>query len=186
MKMAHGIPLEDEQEILDSLRQLNAQTISIVFDTYFPEVYRYVRFRLGDEALAEDIASDVFVRLLEAVHKRHGPTKNIRGWLFGTASHMVADQLRVHYRKPIESLSVYQVSPDTAPLDVVEKRENAIRLRKALASLSKDQQLVLALRFGEGCSLEQTASILNRNINTIKTLQFRALTALNRKIEEAA
>ena len=63
----------DEQGALNGLRKLDPQSIGAIYDQYFPEVHRFVRYRINDNAVAEDIASDVFVRLLEASQKRQGP-----------------------------------------------------------------------------------------------------------------
>jgi RNA polymerase sigma-70 factor (ECF subfamily) len=52
--------------------------------------------------------------------------------------------------------------------------------------LTADQQNVLALRFSQGYSLEETASLMKKNVNAIKALQFRALAALQRKLREVA
>ncbi len=60
----------DEGRALDGLQSLDSQAVGAVYDQYFSEVYRYVRYRINDDAAAEDIASDVFMRLLEAVQKR--------------------------------------------------------------------------------------------------------------------
>ena len=70
--------LPDTQRELDGLQKLDSQVIAAVYDRYFPEIYRYVLYRLGNESQAEDIASDVFVRLLEAVKKKQGPRTNIK------------------------------------------------------------------------------------------------------------
>ena len=85
------MPESLDQGELDGLRELNSQVIGAVYDKYFPEVFRYVRYRLGDEQAAEDIASDVFIRLLEASQKGRGPETNLRSWLLGTASHIITD-----------------------------------------------------------------------------------------------
>jgi len=47
---------------LDGLQKLDSQVIGAVYDRYFPDVYRFVCYRLNDEQVAEDISSDVFVR----------------------------------------------------------------------------------------------------------------------------
>ena len=47
-----------ETRFLDGLRKLDPQSVGAIYDQYFPEVYRYARYRVNDEALAEDIASD--------------------------------------------------------------------------------------------------------------------------------
>jgi RNA polymerase sigma-70 factor (ECF subfamily) len=175
----------DEQAALEGLHRLDSQSIGAVYDRYFPEVYRYVRYRIGDETIAEDIASDVFVRLLEASRKKQGPQSNLRGWLIATASNVVNDHYRRNYRRPVEALS--ETTPDGAPgiLSEVDLREQQRLVQGALAQLTPEQQHVLGLRFGQGYSLEETAEILNKNINAVKALQFRALASLQRQIGEA-
>ena len=174
----------DEQAALEGLRRLDSQSIGAVYDRYFPEVYRYVRYRIGDETIAEDIASDVFVRLLEASRKKQGPQSNLRGWLIATASNAVNDHHRRNYRRPVEALS--ETMSDGSPgIHVeVDLRERQHAVQGALAQLTPEQQHVLALRFGQGYSLEETAAILKKNINAVKALQFRALSSLQRQIGE--
>jgi RNA polymerase sigma-70 factor (ECF subfamily) len=58
-------------------------------------------------------------------------------------------------------------------------------VQSAYAQLTSEQQHVLALRFGMGYSLEQTATVMKKNVNAVKALQFRALSALQRQIGEA-
>ena len=174
----------NEQRALEGLRKLDSQSIGAIYDRYFPEVYRYVRYRVGDETLAEDIASDVFMRLLESTQKKQGPQTNLRGWLIATASNAVNDHHRRHYRRPVEALS--EALPDGGPAVHAEvtAREQQRQVQGALAQLTTEQQHVLALRFGQGYSIEETAALLNKNINAVKALQFRALASLQRQIGE--
>ena len=176
----------EEQRELNGLQELDSQVISAVFDRYFSDVYRFVFYRISNEQVAEDIASDVFVRLLEAVKKRRGPQSNIKGWLLATASHAVADHLRNAYRRPIEVLSDSMPDHASSLTDEIDYRQQTDSVREAYAQLTPDQQNVLALRFGSGYSLEETATVMQKNINAIKALQFRALQALHRNIGEVA
>jgi RNA polymerase sigma-70 factor (ECF subfamily) len=167
---------------LNSLRSLDSQVVSAIYDRYFPDIFRYIRYRLGDETLAEDLASDVFVHLLEAVHAGRGPRENLNGWLIGTASHLATDHLRRRYRRHQNPLEDDHPSGVPAPAEEVESRENNNLVRSAISRLTVEQQHVITLRFGQGFSLEETASIMNKKVNTVKALQFRALAALQRKI----
>jgi RNA polymerase sigma-70 factor (ECF subfamily) len=176
----------NEQRALVGLQKLDSQSISAIYDRYFPEIYRYVRYRISDDTLAEDIASDVFVRLMEASQKKKGPQTNLRGWLIATASNAVNDHHRRHYRRPTEALS--DSTPDGAASvhSQVDVREQNRLVQNALAQLTDEQQHVLALRFGQGYSLEETAAILKKNANAVKALQFRALASLQRQIGEVS
>ena len=179
-------PTKKDNHLMDGLFDLDPQAIGAVYDRFFPEVYRYVRYRINDGVVAEDIASDVFVRLLEASQKNKGPQTNLKGWLISTASNVVNDHLRRQYRRPLEALS------DTLPDETsnvrteIDLREQNRAVKKAYAKLTNDQQNVLALRFGQGYSLEETAFHLKKKVNAVKALQFRALASLQRLIEEVS
>ena len=176
----------DEPAALGEIRALNSQSIGAVYDRFYPDVYRYVRYRLSDEATAEDIASEAFVRLLEAGQKGRGPQTNLKAWLLGTASHIVTDHLRRHYRRPTESLTEEIPDGQALPVEQVDHRERDHAVRRALTRLTSEQQDVLALRFAEGYSLEETAVLMKKNVNAVKALQFRALASLQRGIGEAS
>ncbi|HNH05723.1 MAG TPA: sigma-70 family RNA polymerase sigma factor [Anaerolineales bacterium] len=178
------MPPNDLQKELDGLQKLDAQTIGAVYDQYFSEVYRYVRYRIGDSNAAEDIASDVFVRLLEAVQNGQPPKTSLKGWLIGTASHLATDHLRRKYRRPENEL--HESLPDSGanvPSEVDQREQNQA-VNNAYAQLTPEQQNVLALRFGQGYSLDETAAFMNKNVNAVKALQFRALAALQREVGE--
>jgi RNA polymerase sigma-70 factor (ECF subfamily) len=183
-KVLYTMLLIDDDRALDGLRNLEQQAIGAIYDKYFSEIYRYVLYRIGDPTLAEDIASDVFVRLLESVQSGRPPQTNLKGWLIGTASHIVIDHLRRKYRRPEEEIS--DSMPDRGPsitAEVDQREQNRI-VNDAYAQLTPEQQHVLALRFGQGYSLEETAATMKKNVNAVKALQFRALAALQREVGE--
>lgn len=175
----------DELGALIGLQNLDSQAVGAVYDQFFPEVYRYVRYRINDDALAEDIASDVFVRLLEASRKGRGPESSLKGWLIATASNVVNDQLRRRYRRPTEVLSDALPDGGSSIAAEVDLREQNRAVRTAYAQLTSEQQEVLAFRFGQGYSLEETAALMRKKVNAVKALQFRALASLQRFIGEA-
>jgi len=173
----------NEQTLLPGLRDLDPQAISRIHETYFPVVYRYAQYRLGDKTVAEDLASETFIRLLEASHAGRGPRTSLRGWLMGTVSNLVNDYFRVFYNKPMESLQEEIPGRNGNPVFQSEQSERQGVIRAAMLNLTPEQQHVLALRFGGCCSLVETAEIMNKNPNAIKQLQYRALKALRKHIQ---
>lgn len=165
-------------------KKINTQTIGAIYDEYFPEIYRYALYRLSDQTLAEDIASDVFIRLLEAIKAGRAPESNLKGWLIATASHIVTDQLRKKYRHPEDEIPASLSDGQPALALQVDQRLQQQVMKQALRKLTEEQQNVLAFRFGQGYSIEETATLMNKNLNAIKALQFRALAALQRELGE--
>ena len=176
--------LEEKQE-LDGLQQLDPKVISTVFDRYFPIVFRYVRYRVSDVAQSEDIASDVFLRLLEAVKNGKGPNSNIKAWLLSTASHSVNDHHRKKFRRPTEEINESYQDIQASPAEASEQRERQRRIQLAFSKLTPEQQDVITLRFEQELTLEETAAIMKKKVNAVKQLQLRALAAMNRQIDES-
>jgi RNA polymerase sigma-70 factor (ECF subfamily) len=178
------MPDQTEQQDLEGLKQLDSQVISSIFDRFFPIVFRYVRYRMSDVAQSEDISSDVFMRLLEAVKNGKGPETNLKAWLLGTASHAVNDYHRKNYRRPTEEISESIQDLRATPAETSEQRDRQRRVKLALSKLTPDQQHVIALRFGQELSLEETAMVMKKNVNAVKQLQLRALAALSRQLDD--
>lgn len=166
------------EDLLQPLQALDPQALTEIHNEYFPRLHRYAQQRLSDKQLAEDAASEVFIRLVESVHKGQGPRKNLTGWLFKTASNVINDYYRKHYRHPVEPLDEKLPSPKKPPEEKLFDELGDPDLRRAMHSLTALQQEVLALRFGAGLNLEETAQVMNKNVNAIKGLQFRAVASL--------
>jgi len=176
--------MQRDESFISQLATLNSQVVGEIYDRYYPDVYRYALYRVNDESVAEDIASDVFVRLLEAAQSKKGPDTNLKGWLFATASHVVNDHLRIKYRRPVENLSEALPDETSNIHDKIDLREKNRKINLAYQNLTSEQQHVIALRFGQGYSLEETAKFLKKKVNAVKALQFRALASLQRLIGE--
>jgi RNA polymerase sigma-70 factor (ECF subfamily) len=175
-------PPSNESALLTRARELDSRALAEIHDRYYPEMYRYAMYRTSDQSVAEDVASEVFLRLLNALHAGRAPQTTLRGWLFGVASHLVADHFR---RAPRENTPLDEAMiGNGSPAAEVEDRLRTDRVRAAIRRLTTEQQEVLALRFGDGFSVEQTAEALDKSVTAVKSLQFRALETLRRWLAE--
>jgi RNA polymerase sigma-70 factor (ECF subfamily) len=177
----------DDEQLLTGVRQLDPDVLAQAHDCFYDAIYRYARYRTGDDQVAEDAASEVFVRLLDAVQANKAPRTSLRGWLFGTASHVVNDHLRNHYRAKDEDLGNHEAllaSQETNPEHRFQQNVSHRRLRTALTQLTPEQQHVIALRFGRGLSHREVAKMISKSEGAAKLLQFRALKALRRLLDE--
>lgn len=183
-KRQNAIGLGDAEppDDLKGLANLDPEAITQLHNRYFPDVYRFARYRLGDATRAEDIAGETFARMLEATHRGKGPNKNIRSWLMRTAANLINDHYRSVYNKPTDPLNDWIASDSPSPGAHVEMSEEKQALHAALQLLTEEQVNVLALRFGSGLSLAETANILGKKANAIKALQFRAINALRKQL----
>jgi RNA polymerase sigma-70 factor (ECF subfamily) len=182
------ILMVDASSEIDDLNSLDPHIITAIHNRYYPDIYRFARFRVNDETVAEDITAEVFMRLLNAVHHGKGPSVNLRGWLLRTTANIINDHFRNIYSRPIQNLEdISENSSDTSliqddPAILSDQAEERRSIQLALEKLTEAQKLVITLRFGNRLSIEETAELMGKNANTIKALQFRALITLRRYI----
>ncbi len=152
-----------------------------IYRRFQPSIYTYVFYRTGDQALAEDITADVFVRMVGKLHTFVPQGRPVLAWLYTIAHHLVID----HYRctgnlstLPLEESLVADASDQ--PAQIVENHFSQQRLVKALDQLTEEQRQVILLKFVEERSNMEVAAVLGKTEGAVKSLQHRALAALHR------
>jgi RNA polymerase sigma-70 factor (ECF subfamily) len=143
-------------------------------------MYAYIYRRVGDVAQAEDLTSELFLRVLNAVQNERTWRDSFVAWLYRIAHNLVVDAYRRRPPPlvPLEDLPLESDAED--PEEVVQKGADRSWLRAALGRLTADQQQVLALRYGEGLTAKETARIMEKTTGAVEATQHRALAALRR------
>jgi RNA polymerase sigma-70 factor, ECF subfamily len=174
--------VQDELILLNRARSLDSDALTQIHNMYYAPIYRYILLRIDDHDMAEDLTSEVFVRFLSALRDRTAPQNTVRGWLFAVASHVVKDHYRHRYRAPQTELHDDIPAPHSSPDEKVDSQLTKEALRQAVGHLSEDQQNALALRFGFGMSVQETAVTLGKSEGSVKMLQARGIAALTRRL----
>ena len=179
---ARTLTVQDELILLARARQLDPDALARIHDTYYTSIFRYVAFRVGDHATAEDLTSEVFTRLLTALRDKNAPQNTLRGWLYGVAARVVSDHHRQAYRAPQVELNEELVSADHDPADIVDRKLTQEHVKRAMQALTEEQRHVLSLRFGSDMAIQDVARALGKSEGAVKQLQARAVAALARKL----
>jgi RNA polymerase sigma-70 factor (ECF subfamily) len=165
--------------------------LTILYQRYVDHVFAYVQLRVQDEALAEDLTQDVFVSAFGAL-PRFRWQGSLAPWLLRCAHNRVANHWRRAGRRPElvsltheedgeERAGLLALDPDVA--DTVAARLTTDQLLAVVGRLTELQQQVVALRFGAGLSLNETAEVMDRSVNAVKNLQHHAVAALRRHLQ---
>lgn len=179
--------IAQEDRLMAQARRGDKAAMKQIYQSYFSPVYNFIRLRVDDRQQADDLASDVFVKLMTAFRDGKVPRQSLRGWLFRVARNVLYDHYGTGQRYTEEALEEWvpapreETDPEIRLLQVVDSQ----RVRQAIQRLSPDQQEVLVLRFAQSLSVEETADIMGKNINTVKSLQFRAVNTLRQKLGSA-
>lgn len=175
--------MQDEFLLLNRARSLDAEALKQIHDMYYVPIYRYISFRVNEHETAEDLTSDVFIRLLSALQDKTAPQKTIKGWLFSVASHVVKDFYRKKYRHKQVALEESVPSLADGPAQKVESMLTNEILREAITELTEEQQEIIALRFGYEMSIREVAATIGKSEGAVKMLQARAIATLSRTMQ---
>lgn len=170
--------MENDQRLLAGVRQLDEEVLTEVHNLYYPAIFRYIAFRVGSHENAEDLTSEVFVRLLNAVNERSAPAKTLRGWLYAVAYRVVADHHRQSYREEQTKMASSDIGENENPATAVSQQQTIEELSTAVNNLSGAQREVIALRFGFGMPIRQVAETIGKSEGAVKQLQARAVAKL--------
>ncbi len=171
--------LEDERRLVDLAKSGDGEAFAQLYEAYFDRVYRFIFFRVTDDQVAEDLASQVFLKAWENLHryKPHGP---FLAWLYAIARNTVIDNYRT--RKPTVSLD--EAAPVATQDDKLDDRMQfqfeIQSLQEAMQHLTPEQQQVITLKFIAEYDTAQIARHMGKSEGAIRALQMRALQALGR------
>ncbi len=168
-----------EQELLQRTHKFEAQALAAVYDLYSPGLYGYALRLLGRPDLAEECVAETFNRFLQALREGKGPKQYLKAYLYRVAHNWVTDQYRGV--PTILSLESEQwADPLPMPYESLVRNMEAECIRQALARLTPDQRQVIVLKYLEDWTNEEIALVLDKPVGAIKSLQHRALAALQR------
>jgi RNA polymerase sigma-70 factor (ECF subfamily) len=172
----------DEEAALLAECQADPAAFSALYRQYLGAVYRYVYFRVGSRAEAEDLVSQIFLAALESL-----PNYRHRGyfaaWLFGIARRKIADHYRKPRAEPLPGLAE-SAAADPDPLSQVIADEELRRLAALIARQTPPDQELLRLRYAAGLSFDQIAALLKRSPAAVKMSLYRLLNRLEKQLNQ--
>lgn len=165
------------ESLVKAAKNLDREALSELCVYFYPRIYRYVFYRVGTRQDAEDITSEVFVRMVKSLSTQKG---SFQAWLFRIASNLIID----HYRRTARRKKALLAREHQALLEPERNESHDLllqhRLREALSELTDEQQQVITLKFMQDYDNSEIADMLSKSVGAVKGLQFRALANLRK------
>jgi RNA polymerase sigma-70 factor (ECF subfamily) len=172
-----------DRELIERAREYDTQALAEIYDKYAEAIYRYLYRLLRDASEAEDLTSEVFLRLLQALGTSRAPRDRLQGWLYSVARNLAMDWFRREGARNALELNEELVANGDSPSAAVEERQIRQRLGVALARLTPAQQQVILLRFGEGLRIADVSRLMGKSEGAIRVLQHRAVKRLSKLLD---
>lgn len=170
--------------ILAKARLGEQEAFSELYNLYFKKIYRFIYFRVSHKEAAEDLAEEVFIKLLGKLRSLKDD-KSFEGWLYQIARNLVID----YYRQKKSDVALQEVENtliyESNILDTLQLEERQKILLELMKDLSSEQQIVLKLKFYEQLENAEIAALLNKNEGSIRVIQHRAITKLQELLKNS-
>lgn len=189
-----SIPATDERDRQDMARLVAGHDAALneLMARHAESVFHYLIRLLQNEAEAEDLAQETFVRIYQK-RDRFNPSQKFSTWLYTIATNLARDQIRWRMRHPHLSLEAEREETNTSlkdtvattqpnPAETLQADERAAAVRLALAELPEELRTpVILAEYGEHSQAE-IAVILNCSAKAVEMRIYRARKVLREKL----
>src|ERR1700741_3232594 len=171
--------------LVDRAQQGDRDALEELYLIHFDRIYRYLHVSVGNRHDAEDLTTQTFLKMLEAIGKFRWQSAPFSAWLFRIAHNLAMDHFRANKRWQPEE-EVPEPEPDEGTSAEAGAFESIGRksMLELIEDLSPEQQQVLTLKFVFNFANAEAATILGKTEGAIKSLQHRALATLQKQVSE--
>lgn len=179
-----------DAELLTRVARGDTAAHRTIFERYYTRVSAFVRRRVSDDGLCEEIVSDVFFEIWRSADSFRGDSE-VHSWIFGIAhfkalsARRFRGQLKRSKVMPTDDEALSRVADARDPSELLESRQEVRRLLRALKLLPEGQRDVLRLAFLEGRSYQEIAAELGISEGNVKTRVNRARARLRALLQRA-
>jgi RNA polymerase sigma-70 factor, ECF subfamily len=171
------------RDLVGKAQQGDREALEELYLLHFDRIYSYLHMSVGNRHDAEDLTTQTFLKMLEAIGRFRWQSAPFSAWLFRIAHNLAMDHFRASRRwQPEEEVPE---PPDSEEASAEEAAMHSIgrqSMLELIENLSADQQQVLTLKFVFNFPNAEVATILGKTEGAIKSLQHRALVSLQKQI----
>jgi RNA polymerase sigma-70 factor (ECF subfamily) len=171
------------RELVERGQQGDRAALEELYLLHFDRIYSYLHMSVGSRHDAEDLTTQTFVKMLEAIGRFRWQSVPFSAWLFRIAHNLAMDHFRAGRRwQPEEEI------PESVQGEEASAEEQAMEslgeagMLELIERLSPEQRQVLTLKFVFRFSNGEVAAILGKTEGAVKSLQHRALASLQRHV----
>ena len=181
--LSRGASSQDLARLVEQAQQGKREALEELYLLHFDRIYSYLHMNVGNRHDAEDLTTQVFVKMLESIGKFRWRSAPFSAWLFRIAHNLAMDHFRASKRWQPEE-EVPEPDPGEGSAAEQEALESIGRqsMLELIQKLSHEQQQVLTLKFVFNFSNAEAATILDKTEGAVKSLQHRALVSLQKQI----
>ena len=167
-----GLRLLSDHELIGRSRAGDPVAFELIFDRHADAAFSLAYRMCGRRAVAEDVVQEAFLSMWRTGMRYDDARGSVRAWVLGVVRHKAIDTFHRETAKTgrdvLDETAAERIPASDRTEDEAERREDAGRVRDALAVLPSDQRHVIELAFFGGFTHSQIAGLLELPAGTVK------------------
>ena len=170
----------EQYELVDLIKQRSENGFKQLFDTYSDALFGVIVAIVVDEAQAEDLLQDTFIKIWKNIDQYNAQKGTFFTWIFNIARFTAIDHLRTrHHKAALKTYKAEKADNSTATATFIPAQHaDYIGIKKVVLSLEPKYSEVLNMIYFNGYTYEQTAAKLGIPEGTVKTRVRKAMILL--------
>ena len=169
----------EENLLLLRLKKKDPDAFAQLYDLYVTPIYRFIYFKVPRTQDAEDLTSEVFLKIWQYISTTEDVIGNLRALLYKTARNSVIDFYRRKVNREIigaeEILQTMEDLNQQSVLTQIETRLEMKNIESVLKQMKDDYREVIILRFVEDLPITEIAKIMDKSRGSVRVLIHRAI-----------
>ena len=177
------VPDSIDARVIRACQQGDREAFHVLFEAYKDRVFSIARYSLGDEAAADDVTQQIFVKLITRISQFRGESE-FTTWLYRLVINSCVDERRKRRRllPLLENDTMSNTANQRSPETGYARREVADSVRQAISGLKPKMRLPVLLKYIDGLSYEEIAEVLGCSKGTVASRLNRAHKALAKRL----
>jgi len=168
-----------EKLLLIRLKKKDPEAFAQIYDLYVTPIYRFIYFKVSSKQDAEDLTSEVFLKIWQYIAETDHDIENLRALLYRTARNLVIDTYRRKARQDVvqdaEVMNSIEDERQQSLLSRVDVKLGMEDIEIVLRQIKDEYREVIILRFVEELSVSEISKILDKSKGSVRVLLHRAL-----------
>lgn len=174
---------QTDEKLIKEILKGNESAMEILVKRYYDLVHSFIYRNTSDYNIAYDITQDVFIKMMKNIDKYKIESGNFKNWILKISINTTKDYFKSKVYKQRHTsydISDHEIEDKTNVVDILSKKEEAVKIKEAIEKLPKLQREAVILKYYNDLKIKEISNITGDNENTIKSRLFNGVKSLKK------
>ncbi|MDK2562574.1 RNA polymerase sigma factor [Romboutsia sedimentorum] len=174
---------QSDEKLVKQILVGNESAMEILVKRYYDLIHSFIYRSVSDYNIAYDLTQEVFIKVIKNIDKFSFEKGSIKTWMLKIAVNTSKDYFKsttYKQRNEIKDIDNHEIKDDKNVVDILSKKEEALKIKKAINKLPNLQKQAIILKYYNDLKIKEISNVTGDNENTIKSRLFNGIKGLKK------